>query len=53
MKDQELENLIVLRQFIANMNKAVFDRESVTIGGGEFSNTELKQVLTVIEGLVK
>jgi len=35
--------------FKANLKHAIFDRETVTIGGGEFSPGELKDVLRALD----
>lgn len=36
----------MLKTFIANLKKAIRDQETVSIGGGLFSGSELKAVLT-------
>lgn len=38
-----------LKTFLANLNKAVWDNESVTVGGGEFSPNELAEVIKEIK----
>lgn len=42
-----------LYTFLANLNKAVWDNESVVIGGGEFSPNELVAVVKEIKQLIE
>ena len=35
--------------FLANLNKSVWDNESVTVGGGEFSPNKLAQIVKEIK----
>ena len=41
----------LLETFLANLKSAVWDRETVTIGCGEFSYEELEQIRKEIENL--
>jgi len=38
-----------MKAFISNLKRAIQNRESVTIGGGEFSPDELRTVLSALE----
>lgn len=39
--------------FIANLKKAIRDKDIVTIGGGDFSTVELMRVLIALEAFNK
>jgi len=49
MKTQDQK--LAFETLIANLEKAVFDRESVTIGGGVFSPDEIKAALNHIKNM--
>ena len=34
---------------LANLKKAAFDRETITVGGGEFNHAEIKNFVSTIE----
>jgi len=38
-----------MKTFISNLKRAIQNRESVTIGGGQFSPDELRAVLSALE----
>lgn len=42
-----------LKTFLANLNKSLWDNESIVIGGGEFSPNELAEVIKEIKQLFK
>lgn len=39
----------ILRTFLVNLNKSVWDNESITVGGGEFSPNELAEIIKEIK----
>ena len=41
-----------LDTFLANLHKAVSDRETVVIGGGEFNHNELRTVYSAVLALI-
>lgn len=39
----------VVKQFAANVKRAIFNRETCTIGGGQFTPDELEEVLRALQ----
>ena len=40
-----------VKTFIANAKRAIWNQETVTIGGGEFTPSELKEIVKALESL--
>ena len=44
--------MVVMQTFMANLKHAIANRETVSIGGGDFTPDELKAVIAEIEQLI-